>query len=402
MTAALDVTDPRELRRLAARLRGAAPIAPDAAAMALGQACARWRNQNYSRRREALSSIACATGFSPALLSESLDALVRPFSRETLASCARGAVPPATLVGFVMSGNVAGAGLHELVRALIAGAAAIIKTSAGEPRFFSAFAQTVAEVEPKLAARLAAFAWDRERSDLTQALADSSDWLVVYGDDSTVSALGGRRTIGFGLRTSGALVSKEAAAQKMIARALAYDVTLFEQRGCLSPHHVFVEDLAGEARGFANSLAEELAAAAQRMPPVAHLDLAPAAAIRRVRETARWRRLGGDDVMLWEGPLPGWTVVLDPEGSFALSPQYRTVTVSAVRDADDFASRLAPVEGRLEAFAVADPSNQLDAMRARLRESGVTHLCEPGLMQSPPVDWRHGGGMFLERVCGIR
>ena len=91
-----------------------------------------------------------------------------------------------------------------------------------------------------------------------------------------------------------------------------------------------------------------------------------------------------------------WTIVFDPSARFTISPGYRTVTLSTICDADDLASRLAPVAGRLEAFAlaVAGPSRAkyLDVLAG----AGVTYACDPGKMQSPPLNWPHGGGAFLD------
>ena len=91
-----------------------------------------------------------------------------------------------------------------------------------------------------------------------------------------------------------------------------------------------------------------------------------------------------------------WTVVLDPAARFTISPGYRTVTISPIRDADDLLSRLAPVAGRLEAFALAAPTH----LRARfldvLAGAGVTYVCDPGKMHSPALNWPHGGSAFLD------
>jgi hypothetical protein len=33
---------------------------------------------------------------------------------------------------------------------------------------------------------------------------------------------------------------------------------------------------------------------------------------------------------------------------------------------------------------------------------GIPYVCAPGEMQSPPLDWRHGGGGFLDTMVGSR
>jgi len=390
---------------IATRLRSAAaaPLAPERSAAALSAACGLWRDSSYERRRLAITQIAANSGLGDALLSESLDALLVPFSASALKSFAAKVKIEPRLIGFVMPGNVAGAGLHELVQALIAGAAVMVKSASSEPFFFAQFARTIAEVDPALAARISVLTFGREQNELTRALQDNCDETVIFGDDQTVDILShGRRVIGFGSRLSGALLSREAiapAAIDSVSDALARDVTLFEQRGCLSPHHVFVESATrNDAHHFARKLAASLDELARRLTPPRAIDLGAAAAIRATRESARWRKLGGAAVDLWESREFSWTVVYDPASAFRVSPLYRTVFVTPVADFADFSSRLEAVRGRLEAFAVADPARRLDDERAWLSEAGVSYLAAPGMMQSPPLEWPHGNGAFLSRL----
>ncbi len=97
-----------------------------------------------------------------------------------------------------------------------------------------------------------------------------------------------------------------------------------------------------------------------------------------------------------------WTVVLDPAARFSIGPGFRSLTVTPVRDRADFAARLAPIAGRLEAFALAVPALERAQWVDALAGAGVSYLCDPGMMQSPPVAWPHGGGAFLDFVVGAR
>ncbi|HVB82498.1 MAG TPA: acyl-CoA reductase, partial [Candidatus Binataceae bacterium] len=194
-------------------------------------------------------------------------------------------------------------------------------------------------------------------------------------------------------------------AAEAAAVGLARDVTLFEQRGCLSPHQVFVLGDAGEARGFAARLARALERLAHRLPAPARLPLGDAATIRALRERARWRALAERpelEVALWEGDRTGlssgmtWTVIYDGAATFCASPGYRTVFVSALETDDELGERLGAAAGRLEAFALAAPPGARARLEADLRGLGVSYVCEPGRMQSPPLDWPHGGGAMLK------
>ncbi|HEY6395038.1 MAG TPA: hypothetical protein VIX12_06435, partial [Candidatus Binataceae bacterium] len=111
----------------------------DALVLAIG----RWRDHSFPPRRETLEDISRMSGFSLPLLDESLDALLKPFTSPALSRFAACTRECDGIVGFVMPGNVAGAGLHELVISMLAGAGAIIKAGSREPVFFWRFARTL-------------------------------------------------------------------------------------------------------------------------------------------------------------------------------------------------------------------------------------------------------------------
>jgi len=122
-----------------------------------------------------------------------------------------------------------------------------------------------------------------------------------------------------------------------------------------------------------------------------------------VRERVRWRAIGGQAVRLWEGPLPGWTVIYDRDADFTASPGFRTVFVSPFRNATNLEHRLAPVAGKVEAMGLAteptiDGDEYVASLRTVVENTGASYVCEPGVMQSPPIDWPHGGGAFLRSM----
>jgi hypothetical protein len=402
----------------AARLRAAA-MRPenirDANAAALAKAFDCWRDREFPKRRETIAQIASAWSYSTALLDESLDALLEPFRTSALRSFGARVPSRRDVIGFIMPGNVPGAGLHEFSTALIAGSALIVKTASAEPLFFSAFARTIAEVAPQVGARIGVFTWSRGQTHLTQAFRTACDWIVAFGNDATLAGLSAAeipatsneskcpntQLVGFGSRVSGALVMNEALRDSTdVLNALARDITLFEQRGCLSPHHIFVEGTG--ARAFASELATALDRVAAKIPSPHRHGLEDAAAVRSVRENARWRALGGQDVVLWEGARLDWTVVYDSSAHFRVSPGWRTVYISAVADLDDFIRRMEPASGMLEACAIVGPASRVGQLTPALDRMGVSYICPPGEMQSPALEWRHGGGAFLLKLLERR
>ena len=370
---------------------------------AIAATVARLRRRDFEPRRRAIGQISRNLGFSVELLNESLDALLLPFTTAALEQAASCPNETREVMGFVMAGNVTGAGLHEVVLALIAGAAVLMKTASREPVFFAKFADTLLEEDPEVGSRLGVLTWPREHIDLTQVLRKTCDSIVAYGDDATIGALGGAATFGFGSRLSGAFVASTAIDNAdEIVQLLARDVTLFEQLGCLSPHHVFVQGDSDIAFRFAERLGDALGELAERLPPPAALELEDAAALRSGRETARWRSIAGEPVRMIEGPGLSWTVIFDRDAPLIPSPGLRCVRVSAIGDPHDLRARLDTASGRIEGFAVA--ANDADDSRVRelLRKMGVSYVAQPGAMQSPPLTWRHGGGAFFDRVSSRR
>jgi len=391
------------------------PASPDVGAERMADALARafelWRGQDYARRRDAVREIARSAGYSVAMLDSSIDALLKPFTRQALEAMAvrisaKGGRRPRT-VGFIAAGNVAGAGIHEVAIALMAGAHVAIKTASAEPVFFPEFARTVAEIDPEAGGRIEVLHWDRSRTDLTAELIDNCEIVAAYGDDATIAALRRSNVIGFGSRVSAAAVAPGAIAPPRLNRVvelLVRDVVLFEQLGCLSPHQVFVvtsDDNA--ARDVAVRIAAALERVGESMPP-ARIPIRDAVEIRGVRERARWSAIAGAPVELFEGRGLEWTVVFerrpDTNAPFRISPGFRTVHVTAVRDLGELLHCLAPMSKRIEAMAVADDESR-DIGNA-LVAMGIPYVCTPGEMQSPPLDWRHGGGAFLDALVGAR
>lgn len=404
---------PSDIASAAARLRDGRNAAPDArrAAEVLSRAIELWQDRHNPRRRDAIARIASQAGYSVPLLESSIDALLKPFTPAALTSLSArilrdGRPDRPRVIGFIMAGNVAGAGLHEIAIALIAGAGVLIKTASAEPVFFDQFACSLAELDRELSSRIAVFNWSRARDDLTTAMATNCNRIVAYGDDATIESLhncGG--VIGFGSRVSGAIVAPDALNPGRIdavAESLARDVALFEQLGCLSPHHIFVISRSHDAaRDFAARMAKALERLAASMPP-AKIPLRHAAEIVGVRERARWRRIAGEPIDLFEGAQIGWTVVLEADRAFKVSPGFRTVYVSGVRDESELRACLGAASARIEAIAVAAGDTANHWIPEILDTLGVSYVSAPGEMQSPPLLWRHGGGAFLDLMVASR
>jgi Acyl-CoA reductase (LuxC) len=287
------------------------------------------------------------------------------------------------VVAHVLASNVPALALPAIALGCLAGAAVVVKSGRRDPLSAPAFERALGAVDPELAATVVTDYWpgSGDARDETLALADV---VIVTGGDDAIAAFAGRvrgRLVAHGPRLSVAAVGADADVE-----ALALDVALYEQRGCLSPHAVYV---AGDARAFGARLSGALDAVAERLPP-APAAVAERAAVRVVRDEAAWAPAGG----VWSGP--GGTVVLDEGPRLRATCGLRTVRVHPVARVEDVAARLPAGGVECVALAGADPG----ALAAPLRDRGVARVCPPGRMQRPRITWPRGQRAPLGTLLG--
>src|SRR5262249_59665049 len=112
--------------------------------------------------------------------------------------------------------------------------------------------------------------------------------LVATGPDLTVGGLPrrlGDRVVAHGERSSIVVVGRDGAPDcDALAPQVAMDVALHDQRGCLSPHAVYVD---GDTHAFAERLAAALDTLAGPLPP-GPLEVEERAAHRAAVGEAEW------------------------------------------------------------------------------------------------------------------
>ena len=172
------------------------------------------------------------------------------------------------------------------------------------------------------------------------------------------------------------------------AAGLARDVALFDQRGCLSVHAVYLETpvyapAKGPPETLCTLLAQELEAQAA-ICPAGPLDPAVAAGVQQLRVEARMRGLFQPSLAVDVG-----TVILEPETRFRPSPGARTVRVHALNDLKALPGLLRPWRDSLQGVALAGDTAW--GLRRELTDLGVSRFASPGELQTPDALWHNGG-----------
>ncbi len=288
----------------------------------------------------------------------------------------------------VLAGSLPGIALAPLLASLAVRRPAILKSSSREPFFAPAFTTALAAREPALAAAVTALVWRGGDTSIESPLLEKVGRVVAYGGALALADLRRRaasKLIAFGPKASVAIVAGALAptALEAVASALARDVALFDQRGCLSLQAIYTD---GDAEALAAALADALEEAARRWPPLP-LSPAEAGALRSMREEAAF--LGCD---VAPTPLDRATVVVDRRALFLPSPGHRAVRIHPVPHVDAAVAILRPHAARLQGVAVsANGGAAGDGLGDRLTALGVSYVCAPGELQSPGASWRNGG-----------
>ncbi|MFL6196499.1 MAG: acyl-CoA reductase [Thermoanaerobaculia bacterium] len=324
-------------------------------------------------------------GLSKDGLRAGIEAVLGGVRREPAARLLAHAGPAAEDAGpvlAVLASNLPALAVQPLLPALLVRRPVLLKSPSAEPLFAPLFLATLVRREPRLAGAVAAAAWPGGEADLEAPVLAAAGTVLAYGEQSTLDDLERRapgKVIGYGPKTSLAVVDASADPRDT-AMALARDVALFDQRGCLSIVAIYA---AGDARALAERLAEALEDFARRLPP-GPSPRPVSAAVQHQRLEAEMRGFWTSKLSLREG-----TVILDPDLSFRPSPGLRTVRVHPLADLARLPALLEPWRGRLQGAALA--GEEAWSLEERLTELGISRCAPPGELQSPDATWHNGG-----------
>jgi len=301
------------------------------------------------------------------------------------------------LVGCVLAGNTPLASWPPLLASLLVKSACFAKMSSDETLWTSILIRTLQEAMPEMGACLAAEVWPGGAREIEEFLIQHTDLMMVFGSDPTIFAWRGRMPLhkpflGYGHRASFAVILRECLTPE-VAEKLAWDTTLYDQQGCLSPQVAYVERGGRVApEEFAEWVAGGLARFARRYP--AARDFASVATIRQMRDMAAF----AEGAHLWGADDLSWTLCLYPPGPFPFSCAHRFLFLVPIQRLQEIPDLVAGSEPFLGAVGLAAPLERQEEAAETLAPLGISRICPPGTMQQPPLGWHHEGLPPLGRL----
>lgn len=373
-----------------------------------------WLRLDYPLRERAEAVLPAVTGFSPEMIHHGLPLLLEPLRGAAVRSLldaelgdhrvldaisnGRCALGPG-LITHVLSGNIPGLAAAPMLLSLALKAPVLVKSAAGDPVFPALLASSIAEVDPDLGDCVLVTYWRGGAAEIEEVALSSAEVVVASGSDAAMAALAPRvpgRFIGHGHKISFATIGRECLADLdnigRLARALAYDVSLWDQQGCLSPQLCYIED--GGRFGlaaFAEQLGAGLAAYATELPP-RRLDLSERAQVLRFRQQAEWSAgVPGMPRLLASSNSTDWSISIETSADFLPTCLNRCVRLKVIGDLSELPAVIEPHRRHLEAVGLAVEAGRLGTLSAMLAHSGLHRVCPLGKMQRPPLSWRQGG-----------
>ncbi len=416
----------------AAREENLAPMPVERIVDAVDRAARRFLDPGDELRISALERMVPEAGFSPPMAREVLDGMARDWTREALEGLLASEFPDtAVLDGFrpgskgrevralgypltfhLGAGTVPGVSTTSLVRGLLVKSAVLLKPGTGDRVLPELFHRGLEEADAALARAVAVRYWERhggevdeasprETRSLTETALEGADLVVLYGGDeavewvrtrlpATVPLRAYRHRMGVGLLGRGALGARESEAAALAAR-VARAVALFDQRGCVSPQILFVEEGGEVAPEAWSGLLAGAFAELEETLPSGTVPPEEGALLQQLRGAGEMKASAGDGTIHHGGPGAPWTVLFEPGGGLQPTCLNRTVRVIPVPELEDAVGALRPASRHLQTVGVAGLGEGAGRIREALARMGVSRMVGFDGVPWPRPWWHHDG-----------
>ncbi|MGB0419879.1 MAG: acyl-CoA reductase [Limisphaerales bacterium] len=304
------------------------------------------------------------------------------------------------LIFHISGGALPNAIFTHMILGILTKSAQLIKCPSGGSFLARMLAHSLYDADPKLGTCLEVAEWEGGDHELETIAMEEAETITATGSDATLASVHQRvtpskRFLAYGHKVSAALITK-GALQGLSTRKLLHkvvdDIVAWNQRGCLSPHVIYVEDNPDlPPIQFAERLADYLQDRELEEPRGSILP-GEAARIRSRRSFYTIRAAHAPGTAFWESKgNTNWTVVFEEDPIFQTSCLNRFIYVKRIERVKEVIDGLESMHGKVSTLALAAAPSEADEIVEVMGRWGVSRICPIGSMQQPPLGWRHDG-----------
>ncbi|MBI1884309.1 MAG: hypothetical protein HYS08_08935 [Chlamydiae bacterium] len=365
------------------------PLPNEALIQKLHQVTLLWLDTKSPTRREAETILSESTGCSRKVISEGLNIAFREVQSHHLKTALqkKHVFSNPKLSSFIFAGIIPTPMLFDIFWALLLKSSVFVKCSSRAPFFPMLLAESIRQVDPKLGNCISCCGWKGGEFNFEKTIFKASDLIHVYGNDETLLEIQKRlpsrkKFLPFGHKVSIAVIDKESLRSqnaKKLARRAAYDICLYDQQGCVSPHAIYVEKESKiSAREWAKILAEAMKEISHLFPP-GKISAGEASQIHQIRGRYQFKKKA---FSLSSHPNTSWTVLYENDSAFHPSCLNRTIFVKPLGGLGSLVSVLKGWENALQAIGYSIHPKNKKRFQDMARKTGAVFLRPLGQMQA--------------------
>jgi hypothetical protein len=302
-----------------------------------------------------------------------------------------------------LAGNVPTLGFLSLIIGVLTKNANLIKVSSSSNKILSDFLNILSIIKSDeskngkdLIRSIAVVRYDRSRADIGETLSKNADIRVIWGNDESVNTIRKLSSkidamdIVFPNKTSFMVVGSSILENKNIkslARRIAIDISVFEQKACSSPHTLFIEtDNDSILEILAKSLKKEFVSALRSIPKTVPTEKEVAVLLKLRAEYDMFHRA-------WYSDGTEFTILCDD--LFQLGPAVgnRTIYLRKVHNLEKVAELITP---KVQSVGIIADDRQTKTLADLYGEKGVQRLAKIGAMTHFEIPW--DGNFFPQHM----
>ncbi len=356
--------------------------------LSLNEVAQLWLKPKSPVRKEAIKLLSLTTGGSKEIISEGLDLAFQEVTQKKLKKALKQLenFPRPCVSTFIFAGIIPTPMLFDIFLGLLLKSSVFVKCPSRAPLFPILLIRSIQKVNPKLGKCITAFHWPGGKSNFEKDLFKKSDLIHAYGTDETIEKISekissSKTFLSFGHKLSFSIILKEHMTKQFIdslTQKVAYDISLYDQQGCMSPHVIYVQK---GGNILVHDWAKKLADAMQKILkklPTGKISLGEASQIHQIRgQTA----LSSDKSCISSHPTPEWTIIYEENPSFHASCLNRVIFVKPFSNLNELHKILKKEKGNFQALGFSTDAKKKNSIKDFARSLKVPMLQHIGEMQ---------------------